>query len=84
MTSKQLGWLGVLNALAGTQNLGQLACANKLAGTTGESLIGALNIWAGNGSDPKNWVGLNLVCNQIAGTHNLEALQALQIKAGLT
>ena len=51
---------------------------------TALDLIGALNVAAGNGSDPKRWVGLNAVCNQIAGTHNLEALQALQIKAGLT
>ena len=45
---------------------------------------GALNIYAGNGQNPQNWLGLNGVCNQIAGTHDLEALQALQIKAGLT
>lgn len=96
-TSKQVGWTAVLNALAGTTGLGQLAAANAYAGLTmGPSvpgkaaptalgLLGALNVGAGNGSNPAKWRGLNAVCCQIAGLApgTTEALHALQIKTGL-
>ena len=85
MSSKQGGWNAVMNALAGTQGLEALHAANVYAGTQQRpiGLVGALNIGAGNGSNPSQWRGLNAVCNQIAGTKNLEALHALQVKTGL-
>jgi hypothetical protein len=70
---------GTLNGLAGTKNLGMLAAANAYAGTKNLGLIAALNAEAGNGTNPKNWLDFAAVCNQLAGTTNLEALQALQI-----
>jgi hypothetical protein len=93
-TTKQVGWTAVLNALAGTTGLDALAAANAYAGLSlGPSLpggaapkalglLGALNVGIGN-VRPSAWSGLNAVCNQIAGTSGLEALQALQIKTGM-
>ncbi len=86
-TTKQVGWLAVLNALAGTTNLGAEAAANIYAGlpaNNGLGVLGALNVKAGYGRSPAGWQGLDEVCNKIAGTNGLEALQALQIHAGLT
>lgn len=40
--------------------------ANVWAGTTGYSLLGALNMKAGNARG--SWVGMRAVCNQLAGT----------------
>lgn len=71
-------FLAVLNALAGTTGLGEDAAASRYAGlsVTRPCLV-ALNIKAGTTGQ-----GLNAVCNIIAGTHGMEAQQALAIKAG--
>ena len=77
-------WLAVLNYLARSQNLGAEAAVNSWAGLTGnkkQSVVGALNIIAGNGTNPAKWVGLETVCNQLAGTKNLPPLEALRILA---
>lgn len=74
--------LGTLNRLAGTVNAGARAAANKLAGLSGASsleVVGALNVLAGNGANPSKWRDMMAVCNQLAGTTNLDPLQALQI-----
>lgn len=89
---------GVLNQLAHTSNLGAEAAANAWAGlTTGPSteggpaptalsLVGALNVKAGNGSNPSKWSGLRAVCNQLAGLtpglNDLDPLGALEHLAG--
>lgn len=76
-----LDFLGCLNSLAGTTNAGAAAAACIYAGIPVGSMdtLGALNIKAGNGSAPSGWVGLNAVCNQLAGTSGLEALEALHV-----
>ena len=84
---------GVLQFLAGTTDSGDL-CANQAwaavnshgikaatlnaDGTPQYAMLGALN--AKNGS---TGLGLNLVCNQLAGTTGLEAQLALRTYAGL-
>ena len=81
-TSTILDLTGTLNGLAKTKNLGKVAAANIWAGlppANGLGLLGALNVKAGNGSSPAGWQGLGRVCNQLAGTKNLEPLQALQL-----
>ena len=87
-TTKQVGWLAVLNALAGTSNLGAAAAACKYAGIAyappALDVLGALNIKAGYGHNPSGWQGMGQVCNKIAGTTGLEPLAALQHAAGLT
>jgi hypothetical protein len=59
---------------------------NHLAGTTGKDAQGAAQAWAHSTKDllgalnDKNGsygLGLNLVCNRLAGTVNLEAQAAL-------
>lgn len=75
--SGYMGWLAVLNELAGTKNLGENAAANAYASTKNLGLPSALNVKAGT----KN-LGLNAVCNALAGTKNLEALHALNVLAG--
>lgn len=72
---------GTLNALAGTSNLGNEAAANVLAGLPigTLSVLGALNVKAGNGTSPSGWYDMATVCNQLAGTTNLDPLQALQV-----
>lgn len=50
--------------------------ANKYAGTNALAVLGALNVKAGNLTQAAH-VGLNTVCNQLAGTTGLEARDAL-------
>lgn len=93
-TTKVEDFTAVINKLAGTSNLGRDLAANVWAGLTTIgtsaanaqmlSLVGALNVKAGNGTNPSKWRGLRAVCNQLAGTTELEPLQALQQLAGLT
>lgn len=73
-----MGWLAVLNSLAGTNNLGELGAANAYAGTKNLGLLAALNAKAGT----KN-LELDAVCNSIAGTKGLSALNALNQAAGV-
>jgi hypothetical protein len=73
---------GELNRLAGITDIKQFqdeqGAANVWAGTTGEALLGALNQKADAGRSPKDYKGLNAVCNEIAGTTGLEAIPALR------
>jgi hypothetical protein len=52
--------------------------ANKWAGTTGLGLNGALNQKAESGRSPKDYKGLNAICNELAGTTGLSAIPALR------
>jgi hypothetical protein len=61
----------------------ELDVLNTTAAATQLDLLGALNVWAGNGSNPSNWRGLNAVANQLAGTTGLEANHAFAKLAGL-
>jgi hypothetical protein len=71
-----------LNRLAGITDLLEYqdaqGAANVWAGTTGLALLGALNEEAEAGRSPKDFKGLNAVCNEIAGTTGLEAIPALR------
>ena len=71
-----------LNRLAGITDLLEYqdaqGAANVWAGTTGLGLLGALNEEAEAGRSPKDYKGLNAVCNEIAGTTGLEAIPALR------
>ena len=73
---------GELNRLAGITDIKQFqdeqGAANVWAGTTGLALLGALNEIAEAGRSPKDYKGLNAVCNEIAGTTGLEAIPALR------
>ena len=84
VANTDVGWQAVLNQLAGTSGLGENAAANMpwasapvTTGTTNLGLLAALNHKAGTKYDD-----INLVCNAIAGTNGLEALQALNLLAG--
>ncbi len=74
--------VGELNRLAGITDIKQFqdeqGAANVWAGTTGLALLGALNEKASAGRSPKDFKGLNAVCNEIAGTTGLEAIPALR------
>lgn len=73
---------GELNRLAGITNILEFqdaqGAANVWAGTTGLALLAALNQKASPGRSPKDYKGLNAVCNEIAGTTGLEAIPALR------
>ena len=58
--------------------LDQAGAANKWAGTTGLELLGSLNQKAETGRSPKDYKGLNAVCNELAGTTGLSAIPALR------
>lgn len=51
--------------------------ANYWASTTSRDLLAALNVKAGI-TVPKNFLGLDAVCNLIASTSNLDAVAALR------
>jgi len=79
----------VLNKLAGTLDANNnpkydmAGAANVWAGKPqgAYDLLGALNQKAGN-TTPNTYRELNGVCNQLAGTQNLEAPGALRVLAG--
>lgn len=52
--------------------------ANAWAGTSGKALIGALNYKADNNRQPNAFKGLNAICNELAGTTGLSAVDALR------
>lgn len=52
--------------------------ANAWAGTTGEGLIAALNHKASASRQPNDYKGLNAICNELAGTSGLSAVDALR------
>ena len=79
VANTDVGWQAVLNQLAGTSGLGENEAANIYAygKDKGVGLERAL-------CDKAGLVGaeLNASCNAIAGTTGLEALKALNRKAG--
>lgn len=52
--------------------------ANAWAGTTGKGLIAALNYKASSTRQPNDYKGLNAICNELAGTSGLSAVDALR------
>ena len=52
--------------------------ANTYAGTSGLGIIAALNIKASANRQPNDYKMLNAVCNELAGTTGLSAVDALR------
>jgi len=52
--------------------------ANAWAGTSGKGIIGALNFKASPARQPNNFKNLNAICNELAGTTNKSAVDALR------
>ena len=77
--NRNLGWLAVLNELAGKSGLGENAAANFYAygKDKGNGILQALNDKAGTSG-----LGLDAACNAIAGTSGLSAVTALNLMAG--
>jgi len=70
-----------LNRLAGSllngnPTLAAQGAANKWASTNGLGLQGALNVKAGI-TNPKDYLGVRAVCNQLGGTTNQDPAYAL-------
>ncbi len=63
---------------ARTAFLDEQGAANKWAGTSGLGIIGALNYEADPTRQPNNYKNLNAICNELAGTTGLSALEALR------
>jgi hypothetical protein len=57
---------------------GDLAAANTWAGSTARDLIGALNYKASSSRQPSAYKDLNGICNELAGTTDKEATEALR------
>lgn len=58
--------------------LSETGAANKWAGTNGLAMIGALNYIADPTRPSSQNLMINAVCNEIAGTTGLSALEALR------
>ena len=73
---------GELNRLAGITSVASYkapqGAANAYAGTTGLGLIAALNYKASTSRQPKDYKGLNAVCNELASTTGKSAVAALR------
>ena len=67
-----------LNRLASTTGKAAQGAANVYAGTTGLGLIAALNIKASGSRQPSAYKGLNAICNELAGTSDKSASDALR------
>jgi hypothetical protein len=52
--------------------------ANAYASTNGLGIIAALNIKASASRQPKDYKMLNAICNELAGTTGLSAIDALR------
>jgi hypothetical protein len=52
--------------------------ANAYASTSGLGIIAALNIKASASRQPKDYKMLNAICNELAGTSGLSAVDALR------
>jgi hypothetical protein len=61
-----------------TSYLAAVGAANEWAGTNGKALIGALNYKADANRQPDEYKALNAICNELAGTTNLSAVDALR------
>jgi len=76
---------GELNRLANggtypnrTLFLDDQGAANKWAGTSGLGVVGALNKKASASRQPKDYKGLQAVCNELAGTTDKSPVAALR------
>jgi len=67
-----------LNRLASTTGKAAQGAANVYAGTSGLGLIAALNIKASGVRQPSAYKGLNAICNELAGTSDKSASDALR------
>lgn len=67
-----------LNRLAGTNGLAEQGAANAYASTSGKGVIAALNYKASASRQPYDYKGLNAICNELAGTSGLSAVEALR------
>lgn len=63
---------------ARTAFLDEQGAANAWASTSGKGLIGALNYKVSSSRQPYDFKGLNAVCNELAGTSGLSAVDALR------
>ena len=61
-----------------TAFLDEQGAANAWAGTSGLGIIGALNIKADANRQPNNYKDINGICNELAGTTNKSAVDALR------
>jgi hypothetical protein len=61
-----------------TSYLAAVGAANTWASTSGKALIGALNYKADANRQPDEFKALNAICNELAGTTNLSAVDALR------
>jgi len=69
---------GELNRLAVTTGKADQGAANTYAGTSGLGVLAALNLKASGSRQPKDYKGLNAVCNELASSSGLSALAALR------
>jgi hypothetical protein len=67
-----------LNRLASITGKAAQGAANVYAGTTGLGLIAALNYKASAVRQPSAYKGLNAICNELAGTTDKSASDALR------
>ena len=67
-----------LNRLASTTGKAAQGAANVYAGTSGLGLIAALNIKASGVRQPSAYKGLNAICNELTGTTDKSASDALR------
>ena len=67
-----------LNRLASTTGKAAQGAANVYAGTSGLGLNAALNIKADANRQPSAYKGLNAICNELAGTTDKSASDALR------
>ena len=67
-----------LNRLASTTGKAAQGAANVYAGTSGLGLNAALNIKADANRQPSAYKGLNAICNELAGTTDKSAADALR------
>ena len=67
-----------LNRVAGPTGKAAQGAANVYAGTSGLGLVAALNVKASGVRQPSAYKGLNAVCNELAGTTDKSAADALR------
>ena len=67
-----------LNRLASTTGKAAQGAANVYAGTSGLGINAALNIKADANRQPDAYKGLNAICNELAGTTDKSASDALR------
>lgn len=63
---------------ARTAFLDEQGAANAWASTSGKGIIGALNYKSSAARQPDKFLGLNAICNELAGTTGKSAVDALR------